>query len=121
MAGIDPVLDGSCFRILVYELDGEAIARRFVTEFRNLLPSRVNRIQRAVGDHDLSAAMDALLSLASSASMVGGLQVVHQCRTIGHAVKLSDFATAQHASLVLEGQTQALADELTAMLDARGR
>ncbi|WP_247048847.1 Hpt domain-containing protein [Arthrobacter rhizosphaerae] len=120
MAGIEPVLDGSCFRILAYELDGESIALRFITEFRNLLPSRMNRIQRAVGDQDLAAAMDAVLSLASSASMVGGLQVAHQCRTIGHAVKISDFVTAQRASLVLEGQTQALANELTAMLDARG-
>ena len=117
-AGIEPVLDGSCFRVLAYELDGEGIALRFITEFRNLLPARVDRIQRTVGDQDLAAAMDAVLSLASSASMVGGFQVAHQCRSIGRAVKRSDFATAQQASLILEGQTRALANELAALLDA---
>ena len=120
MAGTEPVLDGSCFRVLAFELDDEGIALRFITEFRNLLPSRMNRIQRAVGDQDLSAAMDAVLSLATSASMVGGLQVAHQCHSIRDAVKRSDFVTAQQGSLVLEGQAQALADEIIAMLDARG-
>lgn len=118
MAGTKPVLDGSCFRVLADELDGEDIAFRFITEFRDLLPSRVNRIQRTVANKDQDAAMDAVLSLASAASMVGGLQVAHQCRSIGRAVKNSDFATAQQASLILEGQTWALAREVTAMLDA---
>ena len=118
MAGTEPVLDGSCFRVLVDELDGETIAFRFIVEFRNLLPSRLNRIQRAVANRDLAAAMDAVLSLASSASMVGGLQVAHQCRSIGRALKSSDFDTAHQASLILGRQTQELAHELSAMLDA---
>jgi hypothetical protein len=48
--------------------------------------------------------------------MVGGLQVAHQCRSIGRALKSSDFDTAHQASLILGRQTHALARELTTML-----
>jgi hypothetical protein len=80
MTSPEPVLDTARIWVLAEELDSRAAALEFITAFLRMLPERVARINHTLEMDDRDHAMDAVLSLASSASMAGA----HQHRTGPH-------------------------------------
>jgi HPt (histidine-containing phosphotransfer) domain-containing protein len=116
----ETVLDTAWIWALAQELDSRATALQFITQFLQMLPARVARINHALGKNDQNYAMDAVLSLASSASMAGAHQLAQYCRTIGHEVKAGNLGTARHASLTLDSHALNLTGEITELLDRAG-
>jgi HPt (histidine-containing phosphotransfer) domain-containing protein len=116
MTGPEPVLDRTRLRALAEELDSRATALAFVTQFLQMLPARVARIKHALAGHDPEAALTAVRSLASSASMLGAHQLAQHCRSIGREFNAVNLAKARHASLTLDSHTAALTAEITQLL-----
>ncbi|MHA7209929.1 Hpt domain-containing protein [Arthrobacter sp. MDT1-65] len=69
-----PALDATAFSTLVEDVD-LGVAVDFLTTFNALLVSRIARIELALEDHDEEEICTALLSLHSSAAMVGASQL----------------------------------------------
>jgi HPt (histidine-containing phosphotransfer) domain-containing protein len=67
-----PLFDASVLERLREELgEDDSVWRVFVQNFIALLPDRIRRIQLALTTGDLAGALDAALSLKTSAQMVG--------------------------------------------------
>jgi histidine phosphotransfer protein HptB len=120
MTSPEPVLDTAWIWVLAEELDSRAVALEFITEFLRMLPARVARINQALGISDRDQAMDAVLSLASSAHMAGAHQLAQHCRSIGREVRAGNLAAARQASLGLDSRTATLVEEITELLDHAG-
>jgi HPt (histidine-containing phosphotransfer) domain-containing protein len=120
MACTEPVLDGTRLGTLAEELDSRPAALDFITQFLQMLPARLTRINHALAGKDQEAAWVVVLSLATSASMVGAEQLAHLCRNIARAVKTGNLAKAREDSLGLGAHTAAVATEITKLLDHAG-
>ena len=115
-----PVLDTSCIWALAEEMDSRATALAFITDFLRMLPERVARINQTLWTSDRDHAMDAVLSLATSASMAGAHQLAQHCRSIWRDVNTGNLAAARKSSLGLHSRTAALTQEITLLLDPAG-
>jgi HPt (histidine-containing phosphotransfer) domain-containing protein len=120
MSGVDAVLDISSLRSLADELECEATALRFVSDFLHQLPARVVRIKDALETNDREYARDAVLSLACSASMIGAQQLERYTRIISSQVQAGDFRAAQLASLDLDRSTADVAEAIIGILSHEG-
>ncbi|MCO4256693.1 Hpt domain-containing protein [Pseudarthrobacter cellobiosi] len=120
MTSTEPVLDRTRLEALAEELDSRATALQFITQFLQMLPARVARIKHALADNDPEAALTAVRSLASSASMVGAHQIARHCRSIGCEFNAVNLAGARHTSLTLDSHTAALTQEITKLLGHTG-
>jgi HPt (histidine-containing phosphotransfer) domain-containing protein len=116
----EPVLDTAWIWVLAQELDSRATALEFITQFLRMLPARVARINHTLEISDRDQAMDAVLSLASSASMAGAHQLAQHCRSIGREVRAGNLATARQASLTLHSHATPLVQQITELLDHAG-
>lgn len=88
-----PTLDGEHLRYLAEESSTEA-AESFSDNYAALLAQRVERIIRNVGVGNRDTAMDATLSLLTSSSMAGALQMSHLCAQLEKALVAADMAAA---------------------------
>lgn len=70
-----PAFDPAVLTALVDALQDSSATERFVRAYLAMLPTRVGRIQDAVGRDDPTAAMDAVLSLKVSSATVGARQL----------------------------------------------
>ncbi len=116
MTGAEQVLDRTRLQALAEELDSRPLALEFITQFLQLLPARLRRINHTLTDNDQETAWDALLSLATSASMAGADHLALLCRNIGREVRAGNLATARHASQGLGAHTAVVAAEITKLL-----
>lgn len=120
MTSIEPVLDRTRLEALATELDSRPTAVRFMRQFLEMLPTRVVRIKDALAGNDQEAALTAVLSLASSASMVGAHQLAQHCRMIRRELNVVNPTRIRHVSLILDSHTAALIGEITRLLDHAG-
>lgn len=116
-ADIEPVLDTAHIDALARDLNSRTAALGFIARFLRLLPTRVERIHHALAGNDQAQTMDAVLSLASSASMAGARQLERNCRLIQDQVTTGDLAQARRNSHTLTGHIQAITAELTDLLN----
>lgn len=70
-----PALDPTAFEDLVEDLGSYTVASEFMTSFDSLLTGRIQRIERALENHDKEEIVTALLSLQASAAMAGAAQL----------------------------------------------
>lgn len=108
-----PVLDGRRLRNLALVMDRSAVDR-FAAAFRDLLPCRVDRIGHTLDIWDRDAAMDAVLSLKTSSSMVGALRMEQLCHRLEVAVSLADYTAAVEAGEEIRMHRPQLQDALDA-------
>jgi HPt (histidine-containing phosphotransfer) domain-containing protein len=120
MSSVDAVLDVSAIRSLARELDCEATALQFASDFLQMLPTRVVRIKEALETYDRQHARDAVLSLASSASMLGAQQLEWHTRNISRQVQAGDFRAAYQASLDLDRSVKDVAEAIAGLLSQNG-
>jgi HPt (histidine-containing phosphotransfer) domain-containing protein len=120
MTCAEPVLDGTRLEALAEELDSRAAALQFITQFLQMLPARVARIKHALAGNDKEAVLAVVLSLDSSASMVGAHQLAQHCRSIGREFNVVNLARVRHTCLTLDSHAAALTEEITVLLGHAG-
>lgn len=92
-----PVLDPMPLMILADDA-GDTAAHRFIEEYLDLLPSRVSRVVRGMTDADLSAFLDAVVSLKVTSAMAGARRMERYCRQLEDA-GLADRALPDAAAV----------------------
>lgn len=70
-----PLLDLAVFQLLEDQLDNPLIARSFASDFAKLWTLRYEVLAGAVERGDTAGAMEAILSLKTSSTMVGGVRL----------------------------------------------
>ncbi len=70
-----PILDLAVFQLLEDQLDNPLIARSFASDFAKLWTLRYEVLAGAVERGDAAGAMEAVLSLKTSSTMVGGVRL----------------------------------------------
>jgi HPt (histidine-containing phosphotransfer) domain-containing protein len=95
-----PVLDRTALDELGANLP-PAAARRFAVGYGEMLAGRVDRIISALRHQDADRAMDAVLSLKISSSMVGALAMEERCATLQRHLEAGDTSGARLAAAAL--------------------
>lgn len=90
-----PPVDFEVLHDLERQLDGRSAVLGFVSDFADLWAARYTRVAEALGTGDDEAALDALLSLKASASMVGALRLADRAEKIESAMKRGDVGDGQ--------------------------
>ena len=90
-----PLLDLTVLRQLEEELGDSGVARSFVTDYIGIWEDRIQYLIRSVAEDDSDAAMDAVLSLKSSSTMVGGVRLAQLASELEEAVRDGNMAKAQ--------------------------
>ncbi|WP_284756116.1 signal peptidase I [Arthrobacter sp. efr-133-R2A-120] len=102
-----PAFDRRPLRRLAREMKSKEAARKFAAAYARLLPARVERISHALRTGNTELAMDAVLSLKTSSSMVGALRMEQHCLRLEHALATTDHTAAIRAGdAVREHQAQ---------------
>lgn len=92
---IQPDFEMSCLLGLFDETENDEAILQFATTFLSLLPARVSRILKALQTRDTATAMDGVLSLKVTSSMVGALRMEQLCRCLEGALASGDFTAAE--------------------------
>ncbi len=114
--GIQPDFEMSCLSSLFGEAQHDEAVLQFATSFLSLLPVRVSRILTALQSRDAGAAMDGVLSLKVTSSMVGALRMEQLCLCLEGALATGDFAAAEGMGACVERHSGYLAHALDAPL-----
>ncbi|MDQ1623508.1 MAG: histidine phosphotransfer protein HptB [Actinomycetota bacterium] len=81
-SGNPVLLDPSVLDVLGAEIECPSATADFLRTYLELLPNRLKRIASAVEDQDLERALEAVLSLKVTSTMVGALRMEQQCRDL---------------------------------------
>ncbi|GAA5193277.1 hypothetical protein GCM10023346_17660 [Arthrobacter gyeryongensis] len=102
-----PAFDRRPLKRLAREMKSKEAAEKFAAAYARLLPQRVEKISHALSTGDSDLAMDAVLSLKTSSSMVGALRMEEHCVRLEHALVTTDHTAAiQAGELVRQHQPQ---------------
>lgn len=82
-------------RTLAQNLGSAADAYQFLTDYFDLLPVRVQRLQAAIEDENAEAAMDAVLSLKITSAMAGAVDLESRCTATQSCIGGLRFETAR--------------------------
>jgi HPt (histidine-containing phosphotransfer) domain-containing protein len=97
------VFDANAVSSLTGHDDDVRFALDFVARFRRLLPGRVRRIEMAILGDDYKEAMDAVLSLRTSACTLGAQELCAVSTRIEERLRASDLPGARVAAQDLAG------------------
>jgi HPt (histidine-containing phosphotransfer) domain-containing protein len=97
------VFDANAVSSLTGHDDDVQFALDFVARFRRLLPGRVRRIESAMLGDDYKEAMDAVLSLRTSACTLGAQELCAVSTRIEEHLRASDLHGARVAAQGLAG------------------
>ncbi|WP_115787780.1 Hpt domain-containing protein [Arthrobacter silvisoli] len=89
-----PLLDLAVFQLLEDQLDNPLIARSFASDFAKLWTLRYEVLARAVERGDAAGAMEAILSLKTSSTMVGGVRLALLAGQFEEQIRNGDLADA---------------------------
>jgi len=113
------VFDTAALTNLAEQLQSVTAARNYAEAFVDLLPERYEHILDALGNDDIPASLNAVLSLKANAHMVGSLAMEQTCQTLYRYVRAGDTsAAAQYAPLLsadIHAATEAIAEFLNAV------
>ncbi|WP_243060669.1 Hpt domain-containing protein [Nocardioides sp. SR21] len=112
------VFDSAVVSNLTGHADDAEFARVFVGRFQRMLPERVRRIDDALGEQDLTDAMDAVLSLKSAAGTVGAGELFVIAGIVEAQLRRRDFEAATSAAADLPAAAERADQALTAYLGA---
>lgn len=94
-ASVDPILDLAEFQLFEDQLDNPRIARDFARDFVRLWEARHQALATAVERGDVSAALDAVLSLRTSSAMLGGSRLAVQATRVEEHIYNGDLVRAR--------------------------
>ncbi|MDQ0032174.1 signal peptidase I [Arthrobacter bambusae] len=102
-----PAFDRRPLKRLAREMNSKEAAEKFAAAYARMLPQRVDKISQALYTGNSDLAMDAVLSLKTSSSMVGALRMEQHCVRLEHALVMTDHTAAARAGeLVRQHQPQ---------------
>jgi signal peptidase len=102
-----PAFDRRPLKRMAREMKSKEAAEKFAAAYARLLPQRVDKISHALSTGDSDLALDAVLSLKTSSSMVGALRMEQHCVRLEHALVTTDHTAAiQAGELVRQHQPQ---------------
>lgn len=90
-----PLVDPEVLEDLEDQLGGPALAVRFAHDYAALWGQRYSRLDAAVKGVDRKDALDAILSLKTTSSMVGGLRLAQLAEIVEKAIRQDDFVHCQ--------------------------
>ncbi|MCZ9884233.1 signal peptidase I [Arthrobacter sp. B2a2-09] len=92
-----PAFDRRPLKRLAREMKSKEAAEKFAAAYARLLPQRVDKISHALSTGNSDLAMDAVLSLKTSSSMVGALRMEQHCVRLERALVMTDHSAAVQA------------------------
>jgi hypothetical protein len=90
-----PLVDTSILEDLEEELNGSELAVRFARDYAAMWDLRYTRLAAAVESQDRAAALDAIISLKITSTMVGGLRLARLAETLENVIRQGDFGQGQ--------------------------
>lgn len=112
------VFDAAVVSNLTGDPDDAEFARVFVGRFQRMLPERVRRIDAALGEQDLTDAMDAVLSLKSASATVGAGELFVIAGVVEAHLRRRDFEAATAAAADLPAAAGRADEAFAAYLSA---
>ncbi|MFE5836126.1 Hpt domain-containing protein [Arthrobacter sp. NPDC056493] len=90
-----PVLDLDVLHELEEDMGSTGIAHNFARDYISIWNKRRSYLERSVEDNDSEAAMDAVLSVKNSATMVGAARLAQLAVDLERLVKRGDLSAAR--------------------------
>jgi hypothetical protein len=90
-----PLVDGSILEDLEDELNGSELALRFARDYAAMWDTRYSRLALAVQNQDRASALDAIISLRITSTMVGGLRLARLAELLENVIRQGDFGQGQ--------------------------
>src|SRR4029453_17894069 len=87
--------DLAAFQLLEDQLDNPLIARSFARDFAKLWEKRYRTLSAAIEAEDIPAAVDAILSLKTSSTMVGGVRLASLSSELENVIRTHDLRDAR--------------------------
>jgi HPt (histidine-containing phosphotransfer) domain-containing protein len=113
------LLDPSVLDILGAEIECPSVTVDFLRTYLEMLPNRLKRIASAIEDQDDESALDSVLSLKVTSTMVGALRMEQRCRDLELELRGSFWERAAHTASGLVSESGPLTAAVTAMLEAQ--
>lgn len=110
--GAPPLLDLTAIQTLEDQLDNPLIARTFVRDFTKLWEKRYKALAGSIAGHDAVAALEAVLSLKTSSTMVGGVQLALKAAELENVIRSRDLREARDLLPGIAACGQATVSEL---------
>ena len=116
--GDNPVLDVRQIDKLAVELDSRSCAVGFVGRFLDALPGRLAVVHRSLLDGKTDGALVAILSVATSASMAGAMQLECRSRAIERSILAGDLDSARAGAEALDSNAEDFAQHVSVLLSS---
>lgn len=97
-----PLVDLAVLSHLESQLNDPRPAREFARDYITGFEDRYLRLTRSIGNRDLPAALDAVLSLRNSSRMVGAMRLSALAADLESAVVAADLDTARRCLADIE-------------------
>jgi HPt (histidine-containing phosphotransfer) domain-containing protein len=89
-----PLVDPAALQELGEQVNSAALAKGFARDFSQMWQQRYGSLAGALDRHEQGAALDAVLSLKTSSSMVGGLRLAGLAGELEEAIRRGDLEHA---------------------------
>ena len=93
-SGAAPLVDPAALQDLGEQLNSAAVAKGFARDYAQMWDQRYDALATALDRRDQAAALDAVLSLKTSSSMVGGLRLAELAADLEEAIRSGHLAEA---------------------------
>ena len=93
-AAAAPLVDPGALQDLGEQLDSPAVAKGFARDYAQMWEQRYESLATALDRRDQAAALDAVLSLKTSSSMVGGLRLAGLAARLEELIRSDRLAEA---------------------------
>lgn len=94
-AGVAPLVDPAALQDLSEQLNSTAVAQGFARDYAEMWDQRYDSLAGALDRRDQAAALDAVLSLKTSSSMVGGLRLAELAGRLEAAIRAGNLQYAE--------------------------
>ncbi|MCX6497452.1 MAG: Hpt domain-containing protein [Arthrobacter sp.] len=92
--GAQPLVDPAALQDLGEQLNSAAVAKGFARDYARMWDQRYASLSTALNRRDQAAALDAVLSLKTSSSMVGGLRLAELASELEELIRSGELALA---------------------------
>jgi HPt (histidine-containing phosphotransfer) domain-containing protein len=113
------LLDPSVLDLLGDEIGCLSDTQDFLRTYLEMLPNRLKRIASAVENQNYESALDAVLSLKVTSTMVGALRTEQRCRDLELALRGGCWERAAHIASGLVSESGPLRAAVIALLEAQ--
>jgi HPt (histidine-containing phosphotransfer) domain-containing protein len=113
------LLDPTVLDILGDEIGCRSDTQDFLRTYLEMLPNRLKRIASAVENQNYESALDAVLSLKVTSTMVGALRTEQRCRDLELALRGGCWERAAHIASGLVSESGPLRAAVIALLEAQ--